>query len=56
MVGLARHIHGALPSELEAPYRMLREMGRMPSLNQLKDRKWRRIAEAFELAYADSFS
>lgn len=56
MVGLARHIHGALPGELEAPYQTLRGMGRLPSLYQLKNRKWRRIAEDFELAYADSFS
>lgn len=56
MVGLAWHIHGALPSELEVPYQTLREMGRLPPLHQLKNRKWRRIVEAFELAYADSFS
>lgn len=56
IVGFAHEVYGRMPCELSAPYEVLREMGRLPTLGELKNRKWRQIAEEFERAYADSYS
>lgn len=56
IVGFAHEIYGEMPHELAAPYEQLLAMGRLPTLGELKNRKWRQIAEEFERAYADNYS